>query len=226
MSARKQNRLPKRKRASKKGLFLSFEGGEGSGKSTQIQSLVDRLQAMGEKVVVTREPGGTERANLIRELILNDKLAGISHLAELFLYEASRAQLVSELIRPSLAAGKIIVCDRFADSSLVYQGEARGLDKKLVQTLNRIATGGLNPDITFFLDLDPKIGLKRISQRKVIDRLEKERLEFHRKVYNGYKKLARTHKKRFRVIDARQSPDEIAENIFTFVHKWIVAREK
>src|SRR3989344_6832519 len=140
----------------KKGLFITFEGGEGGGKSTQIQRLADAFRAKGREVVVTREPGGTAVADQIRALLLSHQLKGIVPLAELLLYEASRAQHVKELIEPALKRGAVVVSDRFADSSLVYQGVGRKLPPALVRQLNKIATGGLSAHPTFLLDLDTR----------------------------------------------------------------------
>jgi dTMP kinase len=198
---------------SRRGLFLTFEGGEGTGKTTQIARLAKAFEAAGRRVVVTREPGGSQIANRIRSLLLDPKMKGLVSLAELFLYEASRAQHVEDVIRPSLKAGKVVICDRFADSSIVYQGAARGLDARLVRRLNSIATGDLRPDLTFLLDLDPRIGLARVGARGVLDRMEKEALAFHRAVRAGYLALAKADRKRFRVIDSSLSRESIHEKI-------------
>lgn len=200
-------------RRTRSGLFLTFEGGEGTGKTTQIARLAKAFEAKGQRVVVTREPGGSQIANRIRSLLLDPKMQGLVPLAELFLYEASRAQHVSDVIRPALAKGQVVICDRFADSSIVYQGAARGLDAKTVKQLNALATGGLKPSLTFLLDLDPRIGLARVGARGVLDRMEKEALAFHRAVRAGYLALAKAEPRRFRVIDASRSRDQIHEQI-------------
>lgn len=196
-----------------KGLFITFEGGEGTGKTTQIALLAKAFEKMGKTVVVTREPGGSTIANRIRSLLLDPSMKGLVPLAELFLYEASRAQHVKEIIEPAIAAGHVVICDRFADSSVVYQGAARGIQGKLVQQLNEIATGGLAPTFTFLLDLDPRIGLARIGARGVLDRMEKENLSFHKAVRAGYLRLAKANKKRFHVISSTLSRDKIHEAI-------------
>jgi dTMP kinase len=146
-------------------------------------------------------------------------MKGLVPLAELFLYQASRAQHVTELIRPALESGHVVICDRFTDSSIVYQGAARGLDAGLVRKLNQLATGGLKPDLTFLLDLDPRIGLARVGARGILDRMEKEALAFHRAVRAGYLSLAKSDRRRFRVIDASRSRDSIHERILESVEK-------
>lgn len=203
---------PKQRKA-KRGFFLSFEGGEGAGKTTQIARLAHALEHEGHAVVVTREPGGSAIANRVRSLLLDPKMKGLVPMAELFLYEASRAQHVSDTIRPALAAGNIVICDRFADSSVVYQGVARGLKAPLVKALNEMATGGLKPHRTLVLDLDPRIGLARVGSRGVLDRMEQEALSFHKAVRAGFRKLAREEPKRVRLIDASRSRDDIHASI-------------
>lgn len=200
------NRSPRRK--AKRGLFLTFEGGEGVGKTTQIALLARAFEANGRRVVVTREPGGSRVANRIRSLLLDSRMEGLVPLAELFLYEASRAQHVQDVVGPALAAGQVVICDRFADSSVVYQGVGRRLKAELVASLNRVATGGLSPDLTFLLDLDPRIGLARVGARGILDRMEKEKLAFHLAVRKGFLALAKKEK-RFHVIDASRSRDDI-----------------
>lgn len=207
-----QSKPAKRSKKSK-GIFITFEGGEGTGKTTQIALLAKAFEKMGKTVVVTREPGGSTIANRIRSLLLDPSMKGLVPLAELFLYEASRAQHVKEIIEPAIAAGHIVICDRFADSSIVYQGAARGLPGKLVHQLNQIATAGLSPHFTFLLDLDPRIGLARIGARGVLDRMEKENLSFHKAVRAGYLRLAKENKKRFHVISSTLSRDKIHESI-------------
>jgi dTMP kinase len=206
--------------ARKGGLFLSFEGGEGAGKSTQIQLLVKVLEGKGHTVTQTREPGGTEIANRIRAMILDPAMKGLVSLAELFLYEASRAQHVEEKIRPALEKNHVVICDRYADSSVVYQGAARGLDARLIGQLNRIATANLQPRVTFLLDIDPKKGFERVGRRgEELDRIEAEGMAFHVAVRKGYLKLARANKKRFRVLDASRTADKIHADIMKQLEK-------
>lgn len=201
-----------------KGLFLSFEGGEGAGKSTQIQLLAKALEMKGHEVMLTREPGGTEIANRIRAMILDPGMKGLVSLAELFLYEASRAQHVEEKILPALEKGQIVICDRFTDSSVVYQGEARGLDAKLVTLLNKIATQGLSPERTFVLDIDPVAGFERVGRRGAgLDRMESEGMKFHRAVRTGYRKLAAKDKKRVRLVNAAKAAEKVHAEIMKHV---------
>ncbi|MCO5143563.1 MAG: dTMP kinase [Oligoflexia bacterium] len=201
----------------KSGLFITFEGGEGVGKTTQIARLAKYFTNQGKKVVVTREPGGSVIANRIRSLLLDPKMKGLIPLAELFLYEASRAQHVVEVIKPALERGMVVICDRFTDSSVVYQGVARNQKAALVDHLNKIASVGLKPDMTFFLDLDARIGLARVGSRGVMDRLEKEALSFHQNVRKGYLSLAEKYPKRIKKIDASRGRDEIHEKIIQYV---------
>lgn len=218
-SQRKAKKVAPEKK--KRGLFITFEGGEGAGKTTQIAKLAKAFEAAGHRVVVTREPGGSHIANRIRSLILDREMTGLVSLAELFLYEASRAQHVAEVIRPALAAGKVVICDRFADSSVVYQGAARGISAALVKELNEIATGGLKPNLTFVMDLDPRIGLARVGARGILDRMEKEKLSFHKAVRRGYANLVKAEPRRCRRIDASQSRDRIHEQMVEEVSSWL-----
>lgn len=208
-----QKPKPQARAKTKAGLFLTFEGGEGTGKTTQIAKLARAFESAGRRVVVTREPGGSQIANRIRSLLLDPKMHGLVPLAELFLYEASRAQHVHDVIGPALKSGHVVICDRFADSSIVYQGAARGLASSLVRELNEIATGGLEPHLTFVLDLDPRIGLARVGARGILDRMEQEKLAFHKAVRAGYLALAKANPKRFHVIDSSRSRDDIHERI-------------
>ncbi len=189
------------------GRFVTFEGGEGSGKTTQLKALLTYLRSLSADVVQTRDPGGTAIGNQVRDLLLNGENVRMSPLAELLLYEASRAQLVQEVIRPSLAAHRIVLCDRFTDSTVAYQGYGRGLDLGLIERLNAVAADGLRPDLTFLLDLDPAVGLARASgrladPRQHRDRLEDEVLEFHQRVRTGYRALAEREPARVVVVDA------------------------
>jgi dTMP kinase len=202
-----------------KGLFISFEGGEGVGKTTQIAQLAKEFESGGRKVLVTREPGGTKIANRIRSVLLDPELEGLVPLAELFLYEASRAQHVQELIVPALAEGCVVICDRFTDSSLIYQGVARGLSAKIVSELNRLATSNLKPNLTIILDLNPQIGLARVGKRGILDRIEKEALEFHIAVRGGFKRLATKEPRRCVIVDASQSREQIHVDILKILHK-------
>jgi dTMP kinase len=184
-------------------VFISFEGGEGAGKSTQIQDVASWLRAQGQSVLVTRQPGGTDYGQRIRSLILDHHDSEVlSPRAELFLYLADRAHHVDTVIRPALQAGQIVICDRYTDSTLAYQGFARELDLTELKTLNHLATKGLQPDLTFWLDLDPAIGHERLGVRPGKDRLESEALSFHARVRTGYATLAKDEPQRWRRIDA------------------------
>lgn len=184
----------------RKGTFITLEGPEGSGKSTHIRLLGDFLRFKRRKVLLTREPGGSKLAAGIRELLLNGD-DGLCSMAELFLYEADRAQHVEEVIRPALRKGWIVLCDRYTDSTLAYQGYGRGLPMKAVSDLNAIASGGLLPDLTILLDVPVERGLKLAHQKKKgHDRLERAGLAFHKRVRAGFLSLARKNPRRFRVI--------------------------
>jgi len=185
-----------------KGLFITFEGGEGAGKTTLINQVFDELTAKGHSVVRTLEPGGTSLGKQIRELLLHQKESPICRQSELFLYLSDRAQHVQELILPALEEGKIVLCDRFNDSSLAYQGAARALNIDLLRGLCLTATDGLVPDLTLYLDLDPKTGLTRAKKKNTYDRLEAEDLSFHTKVREAFLSLAKEEPDRFHVIDA------------------------
>ena len=199
------------------GLFITFEGGEGCGKSTQIAALKARLEAMGKTVVQTREPGGTALGESVRNLLQYDDAGqGMSPEAELLLFAASRAQHVRELIAPAIAEGQIVLCDRFLDSTTVYQGVARAIDSKKVDTINQFAIGDTKPDLTILIDLPPEIGLARVHARSngKLDRMEKEAIEFFQAVRQGYLDLAKSEPKRFLVLDGSQSVEELETQIW------------
>ncbi len=194
-----------------RGTFITFEGVEGAGKTTQAERLAT---ALGPDVVLTREPGGTPIAERIRDIFLTSD--GITTMTELLLLAAARAQHVDELIRPALEANRIVICDRFTDATVAYQGYRGGIDLALIHHLNRVATGGLTPDITFILDLPPVIGLQRQQSGKTHrDRLDREPLELHRKVREGYLSAAKADPERVKLIDATQSPDAVHAAILT-----------
>jgi len=195
------------------GKLISFEGGEGTGKSTQIKLLEKSLKLAGFKVLILREPGSSAVSEDIRKILLSEKNSEISHMAELLLYEAARAQLCDEVIRPALEAGLVVLCDRFYDSTTAYQGYGRGLDIDEIKRLNLLATGGLVPDFTFVLDIDPKIGLARARNTGTPDRLESEKLQFHQKVRKGFLAIAKEEPQRVHVISATHEPQFIADHI-------------
>ncbi|MFQ5895274.1 MAG: dTMP kinase [Nitrospinota bacterium] len=182
------------------GLFLTFEGGEGSGKSTQLELLAQWLEGRGRRVFCTREPGGTPLGERIRDGLLGPWAGGMDPLAELLLFEADRAQHVAEVIHPRLEAGEVVLCDRFTHSTLAYQAFGRGLPEEMVARLNAWAAGGLEPDLTLVLDVDAEEGLRRLAEVGRLDRLEAEALDFHRRVCEGFRKLARRDAQRVRLI--------------------------
>ncbi|MDH7500348.1 MAG: dTMP kinase [candidate division NC10 bacterium] len=200
----------------RKGLLISLEGGEGSGKSTQLELLAASLEAMGRKVLKTREPGGTRLGEQVRALLLRAEGVRISPMAELLLYLACRAQLVEEVIRPALEEGWIILADRYLDASVAYQGYGRGLDPGMIEEMNRKVVGDALPDLTLLLDLEARAGLDRISPQGR-DRLEGEGLAFHERVREGYLHLAAQHPSRIKVISARKEASATAAEIKGYV---------
>ena len=194
------------------GLFITFEGGEGCGKSTQIVALKARLEAMGKTVIQTREPGGTALGESVRSLLQHDDEGqGMYPEAELLLFAANRAQHVRELILPAITQGQIVLCDRFLDSTTVYQGVARAIDADKVDTINQFAIGETKPDLTILIDLPPEIGFARVHARSngQLDRMEKEAIEFFQAVRQGYLDLAKSEPKRFLILDGDQSVEEL-----------------
>ncbi len=191
--------------------FISIEGGEGSGKSTLIRRLQEHLNASGTPLVVTREPGGSPLGESIRTLLLqHDSSISIGPMAELLLFLSARAQHLDQLIRPALADGKVVICDRFNDSTIAYQGTARKLDLQKVETLCEMVCEGTLPTLTLFLDIDPLIGLKRAqASRETMDRMEKETLLFHEQVREAFRVLAERHPERIVTLNAGQSADQV-----------------
>lgn len=192
------------------GFFITFEGGEGTGKTTQIRKLAEHLESMGHTVVLTREPGGTPVAEAARAILLDPELEP-DGMTEVFLLEAARRDHVERIVRPALARGEVVISDRYADSSTVYQGMVRGLGEELVIQLNRLATSDLEPKLTVVFDLDPEIGVARAHSRNESgdgseSRLDDEPGEFHRQVRDGFLRLAELHPDRVRVIDASGDP--------------------
>jgi dTMP kinase len=207
-------------------LFITFEGIEGSGKSTQIRRLTEKLHQCGRDVLVTREPGGCPLSDKIRHLLLRPDQGEIASETELLLYLAARAQHVCEIIRPALTPDRIVLCDRFADATTAYQGFARGIDLALVQRFNDFATGGLIPDLTLLLDLPVARGRQRLRQRNRTtdsrdDRLELEDDGFHQRVREGYLSLARKSPERFRVVNALAAEDVVARQIWQLVQPFM-----
>lgn len=187
-------------------MFITFEGPEGAGKSTALAAVAERLGAMNQAVLTTREPGAGDFGRRIRELLLHGE--ELDPKSELMLFLADRANHVSRIIRPALEAGTVVLCDRYADSTLVYQCFARGLDESFVRAGNAFATGNLLPDLTLLFDLEPEVGLSRLVQK---DRMDSQPLEFHRKVREGFLNEAKSHPQRWTVIDASQPREIVLE---------------
>jgi len=204
------------------GLFITFEGGEGCGKSTQSRLLLKKLEQQNVPVVLTHEPGGTVLGNELRKTLKRRRDSSISPQAELFLLAASRAQLVTEVIRPALKEGKVVLCDRFTHSTMVYQGYGRGLDFTAIQMVNNMATRNLNPDLIILLDISPEQGLARKQSLK--DRFELEDLSFHRRVREGYVKMAAAEPDRWLAIDASLPKGKITEIIWDRVSRLLPSR--
>ena len=210
--------------------FITFEGGDGTGKSTQVQAVESYLRDLERACMVTREPGATALGKLIRKVLLEVGENQIAAPTELFLYLADRAQHVQEVITPALNSGKIVLCDRFADSTLAYQGYGRGLDLDWLRRLNETATGALRPDLTLLFDCPVDVGLARAARRGADcqidrspeDRFERERHEFHEKVRQGFLELARLEPERFRIIDASRSVAEVFRQIREIIERELV----
>jgi dTMP kinase len=205
-----------------RGLFLTFEGGDGSGKSTQMRRLEERLCAAGYDVLVTVEPGGTRIGAQIRRILLDAANQELDPVAELLLYFASRAQNVEELIRPALAQGKVVLSDRFTDSSMAYQGYGRGLGADAVAALHRIACRGLDPDLTLLIDIDPELSIERAHARNREGghnetRMDEQAIEFHRQVRRAYLEMAAREPGRFRVIDGAADFETVSRAVWEAV---------
>jgi len=204
-----------------KGLFIAIEGPDGAGKTTQIKLLEKYLEDNGYKIIITREPGGTKISEDIRDIILDNENIKMSSETEALLYAASRAQHVHEKIIPAIKEGKVVICDRFVHSSLVYQGLGRGLGIEKVKNINEFAIKGIKPDITLFFDIDPEKALKRKKANDQADRLENEDISFHKKVYEGYLKLKELYPDEIKVIDASGSIEEISKEVINTVKELI-----
>ena len=201
-------------------MFITFEGPDGGGKTTQLKLLASALREEGREIVTTREPGGTEIGDQIRAVIMNMKNKAMDPRTELLLFNASRAQLVEELIRPSLAAGKAILCDRYADSTMAYQGYGHGLDKDELRRLLNFATGGLKPDLTLLFDISAEAGLKRrLSNHDEWNRMDDYALQFHERVRGGFLELAAADPERWVVIDADRDPGVIHAEVLDIVKR-------
>jgi dTMP kinase len=202
-------------------MFITFEGIEGCGKSTQAKRIADRLERAGVPLILTREPGGTPIGNHIRQILLASGNRDLHPLAELFLYEADRAQHVANVVRPALAEKKWVLCDRFLDATTAYQGYARGQDLSMTTQLNEMASFGIMPNVTFLLDCPVNVGLRRALKRNAEseevdqDRFEKEKMVFHEAVRNGYLDLAKKNPERFIVVDATEAEDRLEKVIYS-----------
>jgi dTMP kinase len=199
-----------------RGWFLTFEGGEGAGKTTQITRLAEALLARGHSVTRTREPGGDPVGERVRELLLHAKTSAVGPEAELLLFAAARAQNVQTVVRPALAAGHVVLCDRFTDSTLAYQGAGRGLPLAFIAEANAFATGGLLPDRTFVLDLPPTVGLAR-QNPDAQNRLDREQLDFHERVRAGFLQIAVREPERVRVLNAARPADAVFDDLLDAV---------
>jgi len=207
--------------------FITFEGGDGSGKTTQVKGLKNHLTACGKFCISTREPGGTSLGRLIRQALLEVGNQPVTSPAELFLYLADRAQHMQEVIMPALERGKLVLCDRHTDSTLAYQGYGRGIDLGLLRSLNDIASQGIRPDLTLLFDCPVEIGLSRTAKRQSQavtprsreDRFEREKIEFHERVRRGFLELARAEPQRFRIIDAARSVAEVGQEIKNIIDR-------
>ena len=205
-----------------KGIFITFEGIDGSGKDTQAKLLAKYFKNKGYSVIRTREPGGTSIGEKIRKILLSPKISRVDQRAEVLLFAASRAQIVSNIIKPALEKGKIVISNRYVDSSYAYQGIARKMGLDWVIEINKWATQGLLPDITFFLDIPEELGLKRVDKsRNIRDKIEKDGEIFQKKVREGYYKLAKLFPERYRIIDANRNEDLIQKDIRKDVDKFI-----
>ncbi len=215
-----------------KGFFITFEGGEGSGKSTQLRLAISWMKSLKLPVYVSKEPGGTEIGVKIREILLNPDTKNLTHRSELLLYLADRAQHLQEVVIPRLKRGEIVVCDRFGDSSTVYQGICRKLGLKWVETLNHFATFGTEPNLTILFDVSEKVGTARIRQRLKedvwlqgvkkrvkLDRIDSEKIEFHREVRKGFLKLAKMHSKRIQIVSGESEVSTVHEEVKALILK-------
>lgn len=214
-----------------RGLFITLEGGEGSGKTTLLKKIADALTFRGFEVVATREPGGTKLGDHIRHCLLDPEFkAHLGQNAELLLFLAARLQHIDEVILPALEKGKIVLCDRFNDSTIAYQGMGRGLGLEYTETLCHLVCHGLTPDLTLFMDVDPAEGLRRTkgidkeqARAGQVDRIEAEALEFHEKVRNAFYSLARRYPERIRVLDANRPREVVQEQAMELIHSFVTS---
>jgi len=192
-----------------------LDGPEGSGKTTQVKRLVHRLRQSGRPATAVRDPGSTPVSERIREVLLDRRLPEMDVRTEVLLYMASRAEMVTRIVRPALEVGLVVVCDRFISSTVAYQGYAGGVDPAVIWELGRLATGGVEPDLTVILDVDVQVGLARLHRER--DRMEEKDPAYHEKVRRGFLEIARERPDRFAVVDASRSPDEVAQDVWEAV---------
>ncbi len=209
--------------------FITFEGIEGSGKTTQIRLFAERLKRQNRQVLQTREPGGCPIADQIRGILLHPENAAMDSRTELLLYAAARAQHIEQIVRPALQQGKVVLCDRYTDATMAYQGDGRGLDRKLIQQLNHLASGGCTPKLTLLFDLPIEIGLGRARQREAElqdsseGRFEREQLDFHQRIRDGYLTLARNDSDRIKIVDASRSLDDVTLQVADILDSFLPA---
>lgn len=201
----------------KKGIFITVEGTDGSGKTTQIKRMEKYLAEQGREVILVREPGGTKISESIRSITLDPASTEMGNITEMLLYAAARAQLVEEVIKPSIDCGKVVICDRFIDSTYAYQGYGRGIDISILEMVNNVAINGVVPDMTLFFDISPEVALRRRMASSETDRIENEGTIFHRKVYEGYIKLTEKFPDRIKRIDGSGSVDKVWEEVRALV---------
>ena len=201
------------------GRFITFEGVEGSGKTTQISRSAARLRSLGWVVLETREPGGTSVGEQIRDIMLNRGNQQLTAQTEALLVMAARSQHVEEVLRPALAAGVLVLCDRFADSTLAYQGYGRGLNVPSLRRLNRLATGGLTPDMTIVFDVPTTVGLRRRRAHREVNRLDMESISFHERVRKGFLQLARDEPRRVKLVDSGGPPEEVSDTVLDLIEE-------
>lgn len=206
------------------GVFITVEGMDGCGKTTQIDNIVQYLRQQGREVLVTREPGGTKVGEKIRDILLDVDNKGMNSVTEIMLYAASRAELVSNLIMPALKEGKVVLCDRFVDSSIAYQGFGRDLGLEMVEEINRYALQGCKPNLTFFFDISPDEVMARKTRSEKEDRIESEAMEFHRRVYQGYLQAMKRDRQRVKIIDARKSAKEVFGEVIVYLDRCVLGR--